>query len=265
MRNIIKRILLLTLILTLIPVSITAQAASKKDKDNTEKYTNPDTGYDAYVIDDYNYLSSSERKKLLENMKPITEFCNVVYLTDENNVNGTESYSQRLSYSTLETLFPNDESAVIYLVDDWYDYVASQGAARKIITSSKAYTITDNVYSFSAKEKFYEGATEAFAEIEILMKDGTIPEPLKYVGNAFFALFIAMLINYSIVNRKSKLKPAEMTEIVSGSSRQLKPGEFRAVHSHTSRTYSPRSSSSGGGHGGGGHGGGGHSGGGHSH
>ena len=227
-------------------------------------YQNPDTGYRAAVHDNADLLTFEEEQALLEKMKPITAYANVVYLTDNNNISCTESYSEDLCKKTLREMF-GYESAVIYLVDNEYDYIKAQGDAERRINDTKAYNITDDVYMYSAKEKYYSGAVKAFSEIKTLLAGRILLSPVQFICNAFLALFIAFIINYALMKNAVKMKKTSLAEVIDGSFANVTVGVPDEVFTNQTKVYSPRSRSSGGGHGGGGdHGGGGH-GGGHSH
>lgn len=271
-------IILLLISFALLPLHASASAVndlggwSYDDDDygyqgnNYDEYKNEETGYRAVIKDNAGYLKESEVSRLLEKMKPITEYSNVLYLTDENNVYCTESYSESLCQRALKQEFGANADAVVYLVDNEYDYIWATGATYDVIDKDKAYIITDNVYRYSADERYYTGAAEAFKEINDVLNGRKIAQPMRYICNGLMALFIAFMINFIIVDSKSKLKRASNSEMIEGSVRMLQKSMPDVRHTGTTRTYSPRSSGSGGGHGGGGHGGGGHGGGGgHSH
>ncbi|MGN0346366.1 MAG: hypothetical protein ACI4DU_03685 [Lachnospiraceae bacterium] len=232
--------------------------------DDEYYYENPDTGYVAVIVDVGDFLWDYEADDLFDAMKPITEYCNVMYLTDDessegNSMNDTERHCK----SYLREYFGND-SAVVYCCDWENDYIYVQGDAKDKISTSKAYSITDNVYRYSAAENYLKGGLIAFEQIQKVLEGRMIVEPMKYVCNAFVGIFIALLINYGIVSSKSKLKKVSVTEQMAGAIINISSGNVNPQFINETKTYSPRSSSSGGGHGGGGHGGGGH-GGGHSH
>ncbi len=231
--------------------------------------TNEETGYSAYVIDKANYLTDYEETALLREMMKCTEYANVIYYTNEENYNFSEGASKRAARDALEDFLGYYAPGVCYVCDNEYDYIYAQNEAYDVITSSKAYSITDNVYKMSADERYYDAAIEAFDEIYRVYKGQDIPQPVLYICSSFIAIFIAFLINYLIVSRRSKIKQATSLEMVMGSLRKVQTDHYTATLVSSSKTYSPVSSSSGGGHGGGGHhgGGGGHhgGGGGHSH
>lgn len=232
-----------------------------------EYYINDATGYAALIMDGADYLTDSEEEDLIEKMEALTEYTNAIYVTDENNTSATESYSERLAVNKAELMFGSYESTIVYVVDNEYDYICSLGKAQKTISSSKAYSITDNVYTYSMKEKYYDGAVEAFDECLRLFKGKAIAEPMKYICNGFIGLFIGFIVCYAIVNKKSQLKRAGYDEMIQGAISFVNFSGDQVRFVNTTRTYSPRSSGGSGGHGGhgGGHHGGGHSGGGHSH
>lgn len=270
MSNFRKYALLLVLVIIASMLVLPVRTFAKnKDKDDNDSgvyyYENDDTGYEAVLFDGADYLTKTEEKAVFEKMKEVTEYTNVCYLTDDNNISESESYSRSLCESALSEFFGRNSDAVIYLVDNEYDYIYAQGDTYDVITSSKAYSITDNVYRYSYNEEFEKGAIEAFDEIYKLLSGKRIAEPMKYICNAFLAIFCAILINFSIINGKSKLKKASIAEMVSGSNAVVNTTNEDVVFRNQERRYSPQSSGSSGGHGG--HGGGGHhgGGGGHSH
>lgn len=226
-------------------------------------YNNTYTGYAAVIIDGADYLSESEENELLDKMKELTDYTNVIYLTDENNTYALESYSEGIAEAAAYSLFDRDESVVVYVVDNEYDYIYAQGSAMRTITSSKAYNITDNVYMYSAREDYCNGAVEAFSECLTLFNGRKISNNMRFICNGFVALFISSLVCYIIISRKSRLKYTGGSELIKGAICYAEISNAEPFYTHTQKTYSPKSSS-GGGHGGhsGGHS---HSGGGHSH
>ncbi len=230
------------------------------------EYKNKSTGYRAVLIDNADYLSESEEKKVFEIMKEITDKTNVCFLTDDNNDYYSESYSENLCKSTLKEVFGAKEDSVIYLIDNEYDYIYAMNDTFDVITSKKAYSITDNVYKYSAKGEYDEAAIEAFNEINALLNGEKIAQSMKYISNAFMSVFIACFLSYFITSKNSKITAASNKEMVEGALYKVNVDSVNVIHVSTEKVYSPQSSGGGGGHGGGGHGGGGHGGGGgHSH
>lgn len=252
--------LLIALIITCVPTAVFAE----EDYDS-QLYINETTGYYALIADYADFLTSSEEKTLLSSMAEITEYCNVVYLTNLDNTYESEGFCASVCKNFLENMFGINTPAVIYCVDNAYDYIYAQGPTYDVITSSKAYSITDNVYTYSTRHQFLEGATEAFYEIQRLLTGHAIAEPMKYICNAFIAVFLALIINYMIVKSRSNLRSASVAEMVSGTKNYAITDNVSVTHTGTTRTYSPKSSSSSGSSGGGGRSGGGSHGGGGGH
>jgi len=241
--------------------AITAKAYENYDAD--EHYVNSSTGYEAYIFDGGDYLTSSQEEDLIDEMKDITEYCNAIYITDENNVNYSMSYSDGLARAYAKAYFGYDENTVVYVCDNENDLIYVQGSIEKVITKGKCDSIADNIYTYSADGNYYKSASKAFSQCQRLLQGRKIAEPMKYICNAFIGLFAGFIICYAIVSKKSSLKYAGYDEMIAGAISYVEKSGVQARFVSTSRTYSPRSSSSGG-HGGGGHGGGGHHGGGHS-
>lgn len=59
-------------------------------------YVNPDTGYEAVIVDDALLLSVSEKSMLLDKMKLITTYGNVMFNSISYNSTSTESYIKSL-------------------------------------------------------------------------------------------------------------------------------------------------------------------------
>lgn len=245
----------------MLPVSAYDEGYSKfLDKKLT--YYNEDTGYKAVIDARDEYITEVEGQKLLEKMKPITDHCNVLFITTDSNYSSSESWSHQYAQRRIDDEFGYNSNSVAYLIDNEYDTVWATGDVGDYITIGKSRSITGNVYKMSADERYYDAAVEAFKEINDVIEGRAIAEPMKYICNAFIALFVALLINYRIVASKSRVKRASDIEMVEGSIRQLQSGRINVDLVHSSRRYSPRSSGSSGGHSGG-HGGGHHGGGGH--
>lgn len=245
--------------------ALNAKAYEKYEADQYVKDSS--TGYEAYIFDGGDYLTDSEEADLIDEMKDLLAYSNVIYITDENNYNYSMSYSDGLARYYAHEYFGDYDSAIVYVCDNEYDLIYSQGKVGKTITVAKQNSITDNIYTYSAREQYYKAAHIAFDQCERLLQGRAIAEPMKYICNAFIGLFIGFIVCYLYVSKKSSLKYAGYDEMIAGAISFVEKSDAQARYVSTSRTYSPRSSSSGGhggGHHGGGHHGGGHSGG-HSH
>ena len=150
-------------------------------------------------------------------------------------------------------------------MDNRYLYIDSYGRKmRKYITSSRADTITDNIYYYATDEEYYVCAQQAFEQIYAVLQGQRIAQPMKYISNALLAFALSMLILFFIIRISSSRRKATDKELLSGIYNSVNLYNAESHFTHQTKTYSPQSSgSSGGGHSGGG-GGGGHSGGGHS-
>ncbi|MBQ6489717.1 MAG: TPM domain-containing protein [Solobacterium sp.] len=226
-------------------------------------YTDPDTGYSVYIQDDADILSPEEEAKLAEDMKPVTEFGNAVFVSNTEYNSSTPQLAKEY-YRT----YSGTDSGTLFMVDMYnrYIYIYSDGEIYKTVTRSYADTITDNTYAKASKGLYYECASEAFGQIHTLLEGGKVARPMKVITNILMAVCIAVILNYELVmisRRKKYVSAAQAAEAISS---------FAAIAAITpkflkrTKTYIPPASvSSGGGSSGGysgGGGGGGFSGGG---
>ena len=222
-------------------------------------FVNNDTGYYVVIEDDANLLSDDEENNLVDEMKEISKYGGVAFHSVDSGYMTTASYAE----SYYREKFGNG-SGVVFLIDmvNRQLYIFSDGEIHKTITSSKANTITDNVYRDASNGNYYNCAKEAFSEISTLLNGGVIAQPMKYICNALLSVLAAMIILFMIANALSKARKASVEKIVEGGKASVNAESPKVILLGETRTYSPIAKSSG--HSGGG-GGGGHSGGGGGH
>ena len=228
--------------------------------DNNEyNYKNVETSYTAFIDDTANLLTVEERVKLFEEMKPLTKYGHTAFVSTSNNSSSVESFADSYYHSHFGT-----QSGSIFIIDmsNRKIYIFSDGENYKHITSSKAYSITDNTYRYATNEDYYSCASLAFKQINTILDGGKIAEPMRYTSNVFIALTLAFFFSFVFILSKSKMAKATDRTIVDGCVIDFKIGETSSIKTGQHSVYSPQSS---GGSGGGGGGGGGSSGGGGGH
>lgn len=221
------------------------------------------------IIDDQaGYFSSSEVSSLQSLMEEITEYCNVAVVTTTNhNCRSTRDFAG----TYFEDCFGSRTSGTIFVIDRYLNeiFLYSDGAARRTITDSKAYSITDNTYIYATRSHNYDYYTCSYKTMEqvlTLMRGHRIAEPMKYICSALLAIIVALIVNYIVLISVSRQKKADIKQILSGTFTNFRIHNAKARFTHQTKTYSPQSSGGGGGgHGGGHSGGGGHHGGGGGH
>lgn len=226
-------------------------------------WCNPETGYEVYIDDLADLLTSVQEEELLENMKEISMYGHVAFVSiSQNPYNDSEDYIREYYFDT----FGND-SGTVFLIDmDCRNIrIHSNGAIYKTITSAYADTITDNVYTYASGNDYFTCANTAFEQIATLLKGERIAQPMKYISNALLAVILALLINYFLVMLLSRSRKASANQLISGIYSKVDIANIRIDYVNQTRRYSPQSSGGGGSHGGGGGGGGSHGGGGGGH
>ncbi|MBP5441719.1 MAG: TPM domain-containing protein [Treponema sp.] len=242
-----------------LPVGSSKEAAVPTDGAfQTLSYTNSETGYTAILRDGADILSDEEEKKLLGDMKAVTEWGNAIFYS---TYEGSGSSAEDFAATVYEDTFGKEVSGSIFLVDmdrRWLQ-IHTDGSVNRIITSNYCQSITDNIYKMASVGDYYSCAAEAYTEMTTLLKGGKISQPMKHASNALFAIIIAMIICYIYMKSNGKTESERAQEkahpVFKGSLNNLSVTKGKL----TSVTHS--SSSGGGSRGGGG----GHSGGGGGH
>lgn len=215
--------------------------------------TNPDTGYVVDIYDEADLLTDAQEAELAASMLNLTKYENVAFLTIDSNPYGS-AYSY--AYSFYEKYYGSSNGTVLLIdMDNREILIHSGGRIKDIITADYANTITDNIYRYASNEEYDTCAQNAFAQILNVIEGRRIAQPMKYICNALLAMICALLINYFTAKMSSASTKATTGEIASNVKSNFAFRNSKVVHTHTSKTYTPRndsSSSSGSHHSGGG-------------
>ena len=228
-------------------------------------YHNDETGYDAYIFDEADILTSPEEEELMEVMEELTYYGNVVFCSIAENYTTPSAMASDLY---VQIFGANTHSGTLFLIDmehrELYLHNAGnvKGDMSYAISSSKSNSIMDNVYKLASKGDYCGCAKKTFRQELTLLGGGKIAQPMRLASNIFLAITIALLLSYAVVKAFSKTPKPSEKELLAAIRTKQNLYDFKKVFTRQTREYSPQSSSSGGGGGGGG--GGGHtSGGGH--
>ena len=217
-----------------------------------EEYT-----YKAYIDDKANLLSDEEKDALFEDMKPILEYGNAIFLSITSNplkdarYYCDNYYRANFSYSNGVVLIIDMDTRKVFAM--------SYGKPEKYIKEGKGKSITDNIYRYLTAEEYYRGSKKAYEQMYTLLSGKKIFEPMKIISNMFIAFTVSSFICYIYILSSSSIKKASDKEVLNGIKKKVNISNINITKTGTRSVYSPQSSSSGGSSGGGG--GGGHSGG----
>ncbi len=228
------------------------------------KYENEETGFTATIDDGASLLNEQEKKDLLENMKKLTEFGHIAFVSVNENYSSTSSFSSDYYHDHYGA-----QSGSIFVIDmdNREIYIFSDGNNYRNISSAKAYSITDNTFRYASNEDYFHCAYYSFDQMYEVLNGRKIAEPMRFTSSIFIALTLSFFISFLIVLSQTKIKKATIKEIVKNCDVKFEIGETSAQKTGQHREYSPVSDGGGGssGGGGGGGGGGGSSGGGGGH
>lgn len=229
-------------------------------------YQNPTTSFEVLIEDDADLLTQDEESVVLEQMKGITKYGNVVFKSiSENPKSTTARYAEQFYISNFKY---KDGTLLLIDMDERMIYIYSSGAVSDIITDSYSDIITDNIYTYASDGDYCECVRQAFEQIDALLNGYKIAKPMKYISNAFFAIILALLINYFITELMSRPRKPTVKEQMEAVSIKCDISDPGTTFIKETKRYVGSSSSGSGRRGGGGgrrSGGGGHrsSGGGH--
>ena len=229
-------------------------------------YTNTDTGYGVVIDDMADLLTDGEETQLMETMSRITVYCDVAFVTiDENSLGSATAYAEQYYDANLGS----HASGLVLLIDmdNRMIILTPGGTINRKFSVSDTEAVTDNCYSYASKGDYYSCAVKAMNQIYNHLGGKPVPKPMKYICNALLALIAAFMINYIVVKTVSLAKRPADKQILDALQYHYQLNGAHATLQSTKRVPLPKGGVAVGGGGGGFHGGGGgggHHSGGHS-
>lgn len=210
--------------------------------------------YSYTVYDDLNLLKDEESVR--ESMSYVAQYTNVAVYIRKNSTMTSISLAKELAYKEF-----GSHEGVVMLIDmtNRWIYIYAVNGAEDIISPQVAETITDNVYKYASNEDYDGCIEEAMRQMYRKYSGKSIPEPMRWIGNALMAIMFGTCITVAWACFASRAK----RDVSGGLVASVRAENTRRDITHTTRVY--RSSSSGGSRGGRSGGGGGRSGGGGGH
>ena len=181
------------LVTVLLPVLCGGAYAAQRDD---AQYTNPQTGFQALIRDEYDLLTDEQESALVEVMKPITAYGDIIFWSTGEYTYNEIDQAKRMRY----TLYGN-ESSGIFAINMSARKVTfqSDGAIYSMVTRSYARSITDNVSGYASSGDYYRCAAEAFTQIDQVLQGNRIAEPMKYISYVVIGLMLAFVLVVGIV------------------------------------------------------------------
>ena len=234
----------------------------------TRTQKNENTGYIAVIEDGANLLDAAEYDGVMAAMTQITEYCNAGFYTYKGESREYVMTKAKAWANEVFKAYPSG-TCTLFIIDMATRQLAvwSSSDVEETLTQAKAYTITDNVYSYASRKEYARCAETAFNQIHRVLRGEKLSGPMKVISNVLLALLAALLLAYLIISARMeqevKVSLPEIATATAGA------GAVIAAKTLTRKVRHTSSSGGGGGfHGGGGGfhgGGGGFSGGGGSH
>ncbi len=179
----------------------TSFAAEKKasHKRSEAQYTNPETGYQVLIKDDNDLLSSSDEKKLVEEMMPLTEYGHAILWTTNINVSDYLDQARKERKACYEY-----DSASIFMINVGSRNICIQsyGTLYRYLSGSIARTITDNVSHYATAGDYYTCAKEAFTQMTATAHGEKIAEPMKITSYIVISIVLGLMIALAVAFSK---------------------------------------------------------------
>lgn len=178
-----------------------------------EIYCNDDTGYDAVILDQAELISTTDEyyEQMTEEMRKITAYGNVAFVSTEDNPGTTREFAKRTAYELF-----GKESATLFLIDmdNREIYIYSYGAILRTVTQSRAFIITDNIYRYATGARYDECAYQAFVQENKLLEGRRIAQPMKYISSILLALMFAGVIVYEDARRRTSVDTVGTEDLI---------------------------------------------------
>ena len=249
-----KKILAFLLILMLLVPGLAA-AETKTQK-------NEETGRIAVIEDSASLLDAAEYDGVFTSMMPITDICNVGFYTYSGE---SKEYVLTKAKTWANSVFPG--TCTLFIIDMATRQLAvwSSTDIQQTLTQAKAYTITDNVFSYASGGNYARCAETAFNQMHRALKGEKLTGSMRVISNILLAALAAILLAYLFISARMEQEVKVSLPVIA----RATIGAGAVIAAKTLSRKVRHSSSSGGGfHGGGGggfSGGGGFGGGGGSH
>ena len=207
------------------------------------------TTYDIVIMDDADLLTDEEESELRGVMSAAAIYGRTAFLTNDAYCADTEELSEQ----TYRQLFGRENGVIVTLdmYNRWID-IYSYGKIEKILTPSRNNTITDNTYRFATSGDYYRFASETFSQMAVLLQGGTVPQPMKHIGNILLSLAMALVIVFIWADIGSKVPETDETYVFTKQGRNEIAFGTPWLMNMTSQTKRRHVESSGGGSSGGG-------------
>lgn len=207
MRSLMVLMILFIFMGTLWTKPVKAETGNLPSRESIEPdYIDPETGYGLAILDEAGLFTYDETVDLIAEMMDFLQYGNaVVATTNENPFTSV----QDLAIDYYDKVF-GIKMGVIFLIDMddreifWY----SEGHMYDQLSVKSAMAITDNVYSYAVDGEYAACCEEAFRQAVTVIKGGHIANSMKYIGNAFAAILLALFLNYAYARKTSYIRPA---------------------------------------------------------
>ena len=205
---------LLLLLFLLTPLQSFCYAAPKGSSDpylnmpnfgsiteNGLTWKNSKTGFRAVIEDELDLLTTSEERKILDNMIPLTEYGSVAFWSTREESADVQTQAEE----KRRALF-REESSCIVVINKAYQQLSIQGHGQlaKVVTSARAGRIAARGSTDLTRGQTYNAVSETFSQIGTLTGSSKTAAHLRVFCNLFLSLMIGLTLTSVFVLVRKK-------------------------------------------------------------
>lgn len=168
-----------------------------------ELYVNPDTGCRIVCEDGASLISGDGMAEVLEAMEAVTEYADAGLYTVKYVAGSTEEEARRVCNEWF-----GQGSSVLFVIDmdNRNIWIWSNGRANKTIRQEWADVITDNVYRYASEGDYAGCSAEAFRQLALRLRGGTVPNPLRLLSSLLLAFLMGLAVMIELLSFMQKKK-----------------------------------------------------------
>ena len=164
-----------------------------------EVYQNPDTGYTVVVDDTEELLYEVKRTQMIDIMKEITEYGNVIFWSEDVG-RDSEVVPDRAKEHYTE-VFGEEKGIILFIGKRFLNpYIYVHPKLQDVITPNHVTTITKNGMEYCKADLYGAGAVEVYTQILSLLQKQGISQPMKFVSNTLLGFVVGLLLTYAGVS-----------------------------------------------------------------
>lgn len=198
-----------------------------------------ENGYQAIIEDDWGILAENEISKLVDTLKPITEYGNATIIIRSEFEDGARMYAEE--YVDVQY---GGESGTVMLIDPRKNRLEIQnsGYIHEHIDANRCLDLIFEYDDYVESEKYFTCFVMVLNKMSVILADDEVAGPIKSVCYVLLALITAMVVMYLVVDSSMKKHVVSEDEWLESISAKQDIYNFSEHYLHENKKYVPGSS-----------------------